>query len=233
MKTNIKSTLWLVMLLNLTVLTAHAVPPTPRVRTTFDSQAYLETSMRRPLTEQRSFKVKLSTPTLARPGIRGDLSMRVGRSGLSLGALGEYMEFTASNTRFSVVGGGVNANYYFKGSPFVDSWYVSPAAVYRSGRIEVNSIPLPGVYYGLSDMRFSANFDLYSLETLIGYQWHWTGFNVSLGAGPAYHHLTVKDIRGYFRGGFMGASDSDFSASQTTSSSFGGAVAELALGWSF
>ncbi len=233
MKTSLKTKLLLTILLNVVVATSQAATPTPRVRTTFDSQAYMETRMRRPVIDGRSIKVKLSPGALARPGIRGDISMRVGRSGLSVGALGEYMAFNESNTRFSVAGGGVNANYYFKGSPFVDSWYVSPAAVYRSGHIEMTSIELPGMYYGLGNLGGSANFDLYSLEAIIGYQWHWTGFNVSLGAGPAYHYLTVKDVRGFFRGGFMGAQSSDFATNQTTSSSFGGAVVELALGWSF
>jgi hypothetical protein len=181
-----------------------------------------------PRNDDRSVKIRFSPLVIARPGLAADVSMRVGHSGITIGALAEYLTLNEAPTNnFSMTGVGVNATYFFKGSPFVSSWYVMPKFMYRMGHIDMTLFDGTGF---VGAYRGGADFDLYTLEALLGYQWHWKIFNFSLGAGPTSNTLKVKNVHGNFQDGIFGGSG-EFSSGDTSTTSFGGAAIELMFGW--
>jgi hypothetical protein len=177
----------------------------------------------------QSYKVRLSPIVLASSGIALDATTQIGDSPFAVGLAGEYMQRNSRGIDFGFTGVGLTSTYFFRGSPFENSWFVTPRAMYRMGKITIG--PESVLSSSSTTSSASADFDLVSIEAMFGFQWHWTNFNFSLGAGPSYNMLTVKNVSGKLRNGFLG--DSDFSSSGSSSIAFVGANIDLSLGWSF
>ena len=177
--------------------------------------------------DPRSFKLRASPLVIGSGGISVDASTRIGDGPFTFGLVGEHLQKNELGTQFGFNGIGVTSSYFFRGSPFEHSWYLTPRLLYRTGKITLE----PSSLLSSTDTTASADFDIYSLEALFGFQWHWTNFNLTIGAGPVYHMLTVKNVRGKFRNGMFG--DSEYSSSGSSSVSFMSLNLDLAVGWSF
>lgn len=143
----------------------------------------------RPRKDPRLWKVRISPLSGVLSDLIIDASARVGRSAWTVGGVAERNQMDVQLWKFDSYGAGLTSSWFASGSPFEDSWYISPSLMYRWGTLT-------------EDVAFYAtqgDFRIVSLETIFGYQWHWDNFNIGLGLGGMVGLVEVKNVRGKVR----------------------------------
>ena len=181
-----------------------------------------------PVEDARQFKIKTSPLSLLVGGYDIDLSTRLAKSSWSVGLYGERTNTDWFFTQKTGYGVGFNSTYFFRGSPFVSSWYISPALTYRWGHEKDTDI--------LFDI--GGDYKTYSLSAMLGYQWHLQTFNLGLGIGAAADEVQISNARisSPLAAAFGGDPNQSAAIQNSGESSWTmqyRIVAELTAGWSF
>ncbi len=135
--------------------------------------------------DNRRFEIKISPVPLLLGGFNADFSTRIAKSSWSVGLFGERTQQDLFFTKNNGHGVGLNSAYFFRGSPFLNSWFISPALTYRWGHEEDNAVVVDA----------TADYQMYSLSTMLGYQWHLQTFSLSLGVGGEVDDTMYKNIQ--------------------------------------
>jgi hypothetical protein len=186
------------------------------------------TSPHRVRASDPSFKVMMQPLPLLVGTAQLDLSTRLADSAWSAGL---YLERSHGGilTVLNGYGVGANTSYFFAGNPYRDSWYIKPELTYRWGEFKANYIFATG----------HGDYQMASLSTVLGYQWHWTSFNIGLGMGGAVHAVELTNVRGtsVLSALFGGGSESSTSEDAWTGNSGwitrATVAGEFTMGWSF
>jgi len=87
-------------------------------------------------------------------------------------------KFTFDNNDYEINGWGLRGNYYF-GEALSSGVYLAGMATFSE--IEIHDERYVAELDRNVDLKAEASFNVYT--ALLGYQWHWDYFNISLGAG--------------------------------------------------
>lgn len=115
------------------------------------------------------------------------------------------------------LGIGARAAWYAQG-PFKHSFYVATTPLYSWGRVSSRAFSATA----------EAKFNRFYLDVIGGYQWHWSSFNLGLGAGLAYNGVSLSELKGE-----AGDLKGDIPTFGFTSAAGILPTAEFTIGWSF
>ena len=165
-------------------------------------------------------KVRANPLMMAAGMVGAEISTQIGNSPWSVGLYAERTKFGLFST-FEGYGFGGSVSYFFNGSPYRDSWYVTTGAYYRYG-----------VVTPFLSEQSNADWNLINATALAGYQWHWSNFNMALGLGAIAAQATVNLYVDSTSTATVAASTDD-QEKFTAVGAASGATLEFTMGYSF